>query len=800
MGIYRFNGFNVRASAVLNSAINQAGGMGHSCVGSEHLLLGLIKEGGGMTHTLLMEQGVTEGSIKCKIGETLGVGLSERLSPQDMTKRCRRIMEMSLIEAHLLGKMMAGPEHLLLSMLKNSECCAVRILNSMGYNTENIFKKLTLSVGAEHTSGRSEGGYGMPAAYKGSGKTPMLEHYGRDMTAMARSGRLDPVIGREHEIDRVMQILSRRMKNNPCLIGEAGVGKTAVVEGLAQRISQGEVPEALRGKRIIAADISGMVAGAKYRGDFEERIRGCIEEAARSENIILFIDELHSIVGAGAAEGAVDAASILKPMLARGELRVIGATTVEEYRKYIEKDAALERRFQSIRVEEPDEEKGVEMLCGLRWKYEAHHGIKISDEAIQAAVKLSVRYMPERRLPDKALDLIDEAAAKLRFMQERKNSRNLLVEQKKQLMEEKSSAIMKQDFERAASIRDRERRIENELSAFKGVLKKENIAELVEETAGLKPGTLCDEKSEGMGEVLLEEQLSGRVIGQEKAVKAVADAIRRSKAGLSEKNRPIAAFLFMGATGVGKTEMAKAMAQSVFGSERALIRLDMSEYMEKHAVSQLIGAPPGYVGFEEGGKLTEAVRRRPSSVVLFDEIEKAHPDIASILLPILEEGELTDSHGKTVSFKNCVIVLTSNIGADLAGEILGFGEENEEEKAEKAAMQQLRKQMAPELINRLDEVIIFSRLELPQLRQIAEKMLRELSERLEEKGFSVVLGEEIAIRLAAEAGKEKYGARKVKRLIKKEVEDPIAGAILSGRLAKGEHVAFEKLVGEVVPG
>jgi len=790
VGIYRFNGFNVRACAALNNAISQAGELGHSCVGSEHLLLGLIKEGSAVTRSLFLEQDITEAGIKRKIGEEIGCGIAEKLTQKDLTGRCRRIMETSLIEAHILGKFMAGPEHLFLSMLKLNDCYAVRILRSMGYNTDSIFRKLTLSVGADSTMGKSDGGYGASAAYK-SGRTPMLEHYGRDITAMAKSGRLDPFIGRDAEIDRVMQILSRRTKNNPCLIGDAGVGKTAIVEGLAQRILKGEVPEQLKGKRIIAADLSGMVAGAKYRGDFEERIRGCIDEAVGNDNIILFIDELHGIVGAGAAEGAIDAANILKPILARGALKLIGATTPDEYRRYIEKDAALARRFQSVAVEEPTEDACGEILRGMRTKYEVHHGIKISDEAIDAAIKLSVKYMPERRLPDKALDLIDEAAAHLRIMQDKKNSRNLLIEQKKKLTAEKSSAIMSQDFERAATIRDRERSIENELAVAKGVLLRENIAELVESTVGMKPGTLTDKNCDTCDD-MLEKQLLQRVIGQETAVRAVSDAIMRSRAGLNEPNRPIAVFLFMGATGVGKTELAKATAKYVFGSERALIRLDMSEYMEKHSLSQLIGAPPGYVGFEGGGKLTDAIRRRPSSVVLFDEIEKAHPDIASILLQIAEEGELTDSHGRTASFKNAVIVLTSNIGAESCAAI-GFEKEKDVSEENSSAMRQLKQKMLPELINRLDEIVVFSPLGLPQLKQIAQKMLSELSDRLAKNGFSVEFGESLTERIAQAAQSGSFGARKVKRIIKKEVEDPLAVAILSGRLIKGEKTDFELL-------
>ncbi len=790
-GIYRFNGFSGRANAALNCAVSQASGLGHSYVGSEHLLLGLLKRGGGVTHMLLLEQGVSEKRIKEQLCERIGAGIPEPLAPGDMTRHCRRILEIALIEAHILGETEAQPEHLFLSLLKCVDCYAVRILRLLGYNSENTLRRLTMSAGVEN-GGRHDGGYGSAAAYRGSQRTPMLEHYGRDITLLARAGRLDPVIGREREIRRVMQILSRRTKNNPCLVGEAGVGKTAIVEGLAQRLLSPEAPEPLRGKRIISADIAGMVAGAKYRGDFEERIRGCIEEASRSDSVILFIDEVHSIVGAGAAEGAVDAANILKPMLARGELRVIGATTLEEYRRYILRDSALDRRFQSVTVEEPDEDSCIEMLRGLRGKYEKHHGLRISDEAIAAAVRLSVKYLPERRLPDKALDLIDEACAGVRLEQYGKCGKNPLIERKRKLLEQKSSAIRSQDFELAASLRDKERSIESELSASAKTLTDEHIARLIESAAGLENGSVDAAGNDGAGSLLqLEQRLAQRVIGQDEAVRTVAGAIRRSRAGLGDANRPAAAFLFLGPTGVGKTELAKALAQTVFGSEKALIRLDMSEFMERHSVSRLLGAPPGYVGFDDGGRLTEAVRRRPASVVLFDEIEKAHPDVASILLQILDEGELTDSQGRTVSFRNAIIAVTTNLGARAAsGAVtLGFAERDAESRCE-SALRELGAIMPQELIGRFDEAVVFSPLGGAQLILIAEKLLGELDARLRKSGYDVVFPESLASEIARRSDTGHFGARRLRQTLRREVEEPLAGLILSGKLVRGKPFPF----------
>ena len=794
-GIYRFNGFSGRSNAALNCAVAQANELGHSYIGSEHLLLGLLKRGGGVAHTLLHEQGISEKRIKEQLCAGIGTGIPERLSPGDMTRHCRRILEIALIEAHILGGGEAQPEHLFLSLLRSTDCYAFRLLRLLGYNSENSFRRLTMAVGAEN-SGRHDGGYGTAASYRASARTPMLEHYGQDITLMARMDRLDPVIGREKEIERVMQILIRRSKNNPCLIGEAGVGKTAIVEGLAQRLLSRDAPEILRGKRIISADISGMVAGAKYRGDFEERIRGCIEEASRSDNIILFIDELHSIVGAGAAEGAVDAANILKPMLARGQLRVIGATTSEEYRRYILRDSALERRFQSVTVSEPDENGCINMLYGLRAKYEAHHGVRISDEACAAAVRLSVKYMPERRLPDKALDLIDEACAGIRLEQCRERGKNPLMERKKKLSEQKSSAIRSQDFELAASLRDKERPIESELSASETTLSAGHIARLVENTAGLEHGSAGFSGKDRLEEELfqLEQRLSERVIGQEEAVRAVSVAVRRSRAGLCEENRPAASFLFMGPTGVGKTELAKAMASAVFGSEKALIRLDMSEFMEKHSIARLLGAPPGYVGFDEGGKLTEAVRRRPSSVVLFDEIEKAHPDVASILLQILDEGELTDSQGRTVSFRNTLIAVTSNIGAKaVRGEgCVGFAERDLlADRSRDAALRELGAVMPQELIGRFDETVLFSTLSKDDLEKIAAAMLEKLSARLRKNGCEVEFPGELAAGIARRSDAQRFGARRIRRTIRREVEEPLSGLILSGRLSHGKRYIFD---------
>lgn len=765
-GTHRFNGFSGRANAAINCAIAQANSLGHSYIGSEHLLLGLLKRGGGITHMLLLEQDISEKRIKEQLLSRIGTGLPEHLSHRDMTKNCRRILETALIEAHIFGGSEAQPEHLFISMLKCMDCSAVRLLRLLGYNSENTMRRLIMSAGAEYSS-RHESGGASSFSSRTSSRTPMLEHYGRDISLMAQMGQLDPVIGREQEIERIMQILSRRSKNNPCLIGEAGVGKTAIVEGLAQHLLSHDAPSILRGKRIISADISSMVAGAKYRGDFEERIRGCIEEASRSENVILFIDELHSIVGAGAAEGAIDAANILKPMLARGELRVIGATTPEEYRRYILRDAALERRFQSVTVEEPDENSCLNMIYGIRKKYELHHGLCISDEACAAAVKLSVRYLPERRLPDKALDLIDEACAGIKLKQCKNPERSVSLSPKTE----------------AGRI---------SLEAF--TLNADHIARLIESSAGLENGSVNFSANDPHANDLirLESRLSQRIIGQDEAVRTVSGAIRRSKAGLCDEKRPMASFLFSGPTGVGKTELAKAMASTVFGSEKSLIRLDMSEFMEKHSISRLIGAPPGYIGFDDGGKLTEAIRRQPSSVVLFDEIEKAHPDIAAILLQILEEGELTDSHGRTVSFRNAVIAVTSNLGAHAASGAgqLGFSS-NAAVCRRDSALHELSAVLPRELIGRFDETVIFSPLGNEQLTIIAQKMLDSLSERLLQKGYHIIFPHSLAADIAASSDTMRFGARHIRQTIRHDVEEPLAEMLLSGELPLSEPFYFK---------
>ena len=798
--MYKFNGFTEKANRALNLAIEKAETMGHTYIGSEHLLLGILAEGTGAAATLLASEGITEEKVAELLAEKVGEGLPTSLSPDDFTPRSKRILEMSIAAARSISGGYVGTEHILLAIIEEGQSYAVAFLKELGVNPEERSSKI-LSA----SEGFSGAGKSAPAGKKSDGKCPTLDKFGRDLTAEAKAGKIDPVIGRGEEIQRVIQILTRRTKNNPCLIGEPGVGKTAIAEGLALKIADGEVPEILENKRVVSLDLTGMVAGTKYRGDFEERIKTALDEVKKSGDVILFIDELHTIVGAGSAEGSTDAANILKPSLARGELQVIGATTLNEYRKYIEKDAALERRFQPVTVGEPTEEEAVEILKGLRDKYEAHHHVKITDEAINAAVKLSSRYISDRYLPDKAIDLIDEAGSrvKLQSMTPPENIR-LLEDEIKTISAEKTASVNAQDFEGAAKLRDREKEKTEQLKKLKeqwhesnrhagGEVTAEEIAEIVSGWTGIPATTLTEE--EGQKLLRLEDTLHKRLVGQDEAVSAVSRAIRRGRVGLKDPKRPTGSFLFLGPTGVGKTELCKTLAETMFGSENAVIRFDMSEYMEKHTVSRLVGSPPGYVGYDEGGQLTEAVRRKPYSVVLFDEIEKAHPDIFNILLQILDDGVLTDSQGRKVNFKNTVIIMTSNVGARAISEqkSLGFGDKDAAAKDDKTikdeVMTALKAQFRPEFLNRIDDIIVFKQLEKDDITEIARRLLKVLSDRIFDNMEITLSFTEKAVEKLADAGFDKvYGARPLRRAIQNAIEDSLSEEILSGKIKRGDTV------------
>ena len=798
--MYKFNGFTEKANRALNLAIEKAETMGHTYIGSEHLLLGILAEGTGAAATLLASEGITEEKVAELLAEKVGEGLPTSLSPDDFTPRSKRILEMSIAAARSISGGYVGTEHILLAIIEEGQSYAVAFLKELGVNPEELSSKI-LSA----SEGFSGAGKSASAGKKSDGKCPTLDKFGRDLTAEAKAGKIDPVIGRGEEIQRVIQILTRRTKNNPCLIGEPGVGKTAIAEGLALKIADGEVPEILENKRVVSLDLTGMVAGTKYRGDFEERIKTALDEVKKSGDVILFIDELHTIVGAGSAEGSTDAANILKPSLARGELQVIGATTLNEARKYIEKDAALERRFQPVTVGEPTEEEAVEILKGLRDKYEAHHHVKITDEAINAAVKLSSRYISDRYLPDKAIDLIDEAGSrvKLQSMTPPENIR-LLEDEIKTISAEKTASVNAQDFEGAAKLRDREKEKTEQLKKLKeqwhesnrhagGEVTAEEIAEIVSGWTGIPATTLTEE--EGQKLLRLEDTLHKRLVGQDEAVSAVSRAIRRGRVGLKDPKRPTGSFLFLGPTGVGKTELCKTLAETMFGSENAVIRFDMSEYMEKHTVSRLVGSPPGYVGYDEGGQLTEAVRRKPYSVVLFDEIEKAHPDIFNILLQILDDGVLTDSQGRKVNFKNTVIIMTSNVGARAISEqkSLGFGDKDTAAKDDKTikdeVMTALKAQFRPEFLNRIDDIIVFKQLEKDDITEIARRLLKVLSDRIFDNMEITLSFTEKAVEKLADAGFDKvYGARPLRRAIQNAIEDLLSEEILSGKIKRGDTV------------
>lgn len=813
--MYQFKGFTEKANKALNLAIESAEEMRHNYVGTEHILYGLVKEGSGVAATALNECGVTEDALREKLESINGTMSLVELTPDDFTPRTKRVLRAAVIISSKTGYTYVGTEHLLLAILSESDSYAVAFLEELGVSVERLAQ--AVSKGMQGGADDGFGGFENESAPNGSQKGgSALDKFGRDLTQAAKNGEIDPVIGREKEIQRVIQILSRRTKNNPVLIGEPGVGKTAVAEGLALEIAKGNVPEILKDKRVVSLDLTGMVAGAKYRGDFEERIKAAIDEVKKSKNTILFIDELHTIVGAGAAEGSADAANILKPSLARGDFQVIGATTLNEYRKYIEKDAALERRFQPVKVGEPTPEQAVQILKGLRDSYEAHHKVKITDEAINAAVTLSSRYIADRYLPDKAIDLIDEGASKVRLASlTSPDNVKELEDEIADYEKEKASAINEQDFERAARLRDEQKELQTKLDDAKkkwqeqqkgnsGEVTAEDIAKIVSEWTGIPVVQLTKEESERL--LNMENVLHERVIGQSEAVTAIAKAIRRGRVGLKDPKRPVGSFIFLGPTGVGKTELCKALAEAMFGDENAMLRLDMSEYMEKHTVSKLIGSPPGYVGFEEGGQLTEKVRRKPYSVVLFDEIEKAHPDVFNMLLQILEDGRLTDSQGRTVDFKNTIIIMTSNVGARLITEkqsSLGFNSENENaEESEKKDIKELvtgelRKVFRPEFLNRVDDIIVFNKLNKDEIKQIAVKMLKTLENRLDKMNIKISFTDNAISEIADKGFDENYGARPLRRAIQNEIEDPLSEQMLEGKVKDGAVVTCDFSDGQV---
>ena len=796
--------FTNRAKKAIEIANDLAIELGHNYIGTEHILYGLSKEGSGVAAKVLENQEVEPQKILDKIDELIG---REDKTEETLgfTPRTKRVIENAFIEAKKLGYNYIGTEHLLIGILREADSIAARILLDLNVNIPKLYNEIIKvindeEIGEDGTNTKKE------TRRKGSyNSTATLNQLGEDLTKKAEEGKLDPVVGRKEEIQRVIQILSRRTKNNPCLIGEPGVGKTAVVEGLAQKIVAGDIPEILKDKRVVTLDISGMVAGAKYRGDFEERIKKALNEVKKAGDVILFIDEIHTIVGAGAADGAIDAANILKPLLARGEIQLIGATTLNEYRKYIEKDSALERRFSPVNVKEPTPSDTIEILNGLRDKYEAHHNVKITKEAIEAAVKLSVRYINDRFLPDKAIDLIDEASsrARIKTYTEPENLKELQTKIE-EIEKDKEEAVRSQKFEKAASLRDKEKELkekyEKEEQKWKNKntkqvtnITEENIAEVISTWTGIPVYKITENENERLKN--LEKELHKRVVGQNEAVEAVAKAIKRGRVGLKDPNRPIGSFLFLGPTGVGKTELSKALAQCLFGDESSMIRIDMSEYMEPHSVSKLIGSPPGYVGFEEGGQLTEKIRRKPYAVILFDEIEKAHPDVMNMLLQILEDGRLTDSQGRTVNFKNTVIIMTSNLGARVITDKKSLGFSNNEkqedsqkdyEETKKEVMQILKKELRPEFINRIDEIIVFHKLNDEEIRKIVDIMIAEVERRLKEQNIEIEVDDSVKDLIAKTGVDKAFGARPLRRTIQNLLEDKLAEEILDGNIQKNK--------------
>jgi ATP-dependent Clp protease ATP-binding subunit ClpC len=802
-----FERFTERARKVIMLAKEEAKRFNHDYIGTEHILLGLIKEGQGVAAAVLQNMGLSLRKIRLEVEKLVKAGPSTKMIGDiPLTPRAKKVIELAMDEARNLGHNYIGTEHLLLGLIREGEGIASQVLLNLGLDLGKVRREVMGLLGSA-TPGFSfsqwglTGGGGETAPPKS--KTPAIDAFGRDLTKLAREGKLDPVIGREMEIERVIQILSRRTKNNPVLLGEAGVGKTAIVEGLAQKIVKGDIPEILKDKRVIALDLALMVAGTKYRGQFEERIKAVLDEIRRAENIIVFIDEIHTLVGAGGAEGAIDASNILKPALSRGEIQCIGATTLDEYRKNIEKDAALERRFQTIMVSPPTVEQTIEILKGLRDRYEAHHKIKITDEALEAAARLSDRYISGRFLPDKAIDLIDEAGSRSRI-QSMTTPPDLKVLEKKieQLRKEKEAAVSAQDFEKAANLRDQEREARRKLEearmdwskkqiSTKGIVTAEDIAQIVSRWTGIPLSRLEQKETERL--MHLEEEIHKRVVGQDEAISAIANAVRRSRAGLKDPRRPIGSFIFLGPTGVGKTLLARALAEFMFGDQDAIIQLDMSEYMERFNVSRLVGAPPGYVGYEEGGQLTEKVRRRPYAVVLLDEIEKAHPDVFNILLQVLEEGRLTDSFGRRVDFRNTIMIMTSNIGAELLrkGGSIGFKAEKEGlsfEDMKAQLLDEVKRTFKPEFLNRLDDIIVFHPLSKEHLQKIVDMEISEVKERLKEQGLAIELSPEAKEFLIEKGFDTVYGARPLKRTISRYLEDPLAQQVLEGEFKKGQKI------------
>lgn len=806
------NRFTKQAQTALNLAKTAASRFELGYIGTEHLLLGLLSETEGTAGRALEEFQVD--------GQKLVELIDKLVTPQDHTNlkenkgtpvyspRTEKVLESAVAEAENMGLENAGTEHLLLAMLRETDCVGTRLLYTMGVNIQKLYATVLGAMGYDNESIQEEFQAARAMQNSGKGATPVLDQYSRDLTQMAAEGKLDPVIGREKEISRLIQILSRRTKNNPCLVGEPGVGKTAIAEGLAQRILAGTVPETIRDKRLVVLDLSGMVAGSKYRGEFEERIRNVVNEVRDNQGILLFIDELHTIIGAGGAEGALDASNILKPSLSRGEIQIIGATTLEEYRKYIEKDAALERRFQPVTVEEPSEEETVEILKGLRPYYEKHHKVEITDEALEAAVKMSVRYINDRFLPDKAIDLIDEASSKVQLLGYRAASgQDELGEEIRKTQEEKEQAIKSGNLELARACQEKQRELEEKQEKLHKKEEKKNrrnpgkvdekaVADVVSDWTKIPVQRLTEGETRRLAQ--LEKELHKRVIGQEEAVHAVSQAVKRGRVGLKDPNRPIGSFLFLGPTGVGKTELSKALAYAVFGSEQAMIRVDMSEYMEKHSVSKLIGSPPGYVGYEEGGQLSEKVRRNPYSVILFDEIEKAHPDVFNILLQVLDDGHITDAHGRKVDFKQTIIIMTSNAGAQAIVEPkqLGFisvkDEKKDYEKMKGGVMEEVRRLFKPEFLNRIDEIMVFHTLNKEEIKKIVALLLKSLENRCQEQLEIQLKVTNSAIEYLAEAGFDaKYGARPLRRAIQSKIEDKLANELLEGKIKRGDTVQVQ---------